>query len=108
MKRKTTEKTDVYYNPYNVINTVIEFIDKANERIDASVDHTRPSLAVDIVALKISFIDAKRRGVKIRYVTEITDENIYYCKQLMTTSVNELHHLDGIKSNFYVSEKEYV
>jgi signal transduction histidine kinase len=30
MKRKTTEKTDVYYNPYNVINTVIEFIDKAN------------------------------------------------------------------------------
>ena len=53
---------------------------KANNRIDACVDYSRPSLAVDIVALKKAFVDAKGRGVKLRYVTEITSDNVSYCK----------------------------
>lgn len=108
MKGKSKEKTDVYYNAYNVVNRVIEFIDKASERIDACVDHTRPSLITDIEALKMSFNYAGRRGVKLRFVTEITCENVIYCKQLIKSSISELRHLDGIKGNFYVSEKEYV
>ena len=106
---KNARKTAIYYNPYNVINTVIEFVDKANHGIDACVDYTRPSLTVDIAALKKAFIDAKERGVKLRYVTEITSDNVSYCKELMNTiNVDELRHIDGIKGNFYVSENEYV
>jgi signal transduction histidine kinase len=108
MKGISKEKTEVYYNPFNVLNTVIEFVDNSNERIDACVDHTRPSLITDIKTLEMSLIDAKRRGIKLRFVTEITTENVIYCKQLMTSSISELRHLDGIKGNFYVSEKEYV
>jgi two-component system sensor histidine kinase VicK len=49
----------------------------------------------------------KRRGVKLRYVTEITRENISYCKELM--KISEVRHTDGIKGNFEVSDgKEYV
>jgi two-component system sensor histidine kinase VicK len=107
--KKIRQKTSVYHNPYNVINTVIEFVDKANNRIDACVDYTRPSLAVDIAALKNAFVDAKERGVKLRYVTEITSDNVSYCKELINTiNVDELRHIDGIKGNFYVSENEYV
>jgi signal transduction histidine kinase len=108
MKGISKEKTEVYYNPFNVLNTVIEFVDNSNERIDACVDHTRPSLITDIKTLEMSLIDAKRRGIKLRFVTEITTENVIYCKQLMTSSISELRHLDGIKGNFYVSEKEYA
>jgi two-component system, OmpR family, sensor histidine kinase VicK len=106
---KNAHKTTIYYNPYRVINTVIEFVDKANSKIDACVDYTRPSLAVDIAALKKAFVDAKGRGVKLRYVTEITNDNVSYCKELIDTiNVDELRHIDGIKGNFYVSENEYV
>ena len=49
---KNTQKTSIYYNSYNVVNTVIEFADKANNRIDACVDYSRPSLAVDIVVIE--------------------------------------------------------
>lgn len=59
---RNPRKTAIYYNPYNVINTVIEFVDKANQRIDACVDYTRPSLTVDIEVLKKAFVDAKERG----------------------------------------------
>jgi hypothetical protein len=50
--KNSKQKTSIYHNPYNVINAVIEFVDKANNRIDACVDYTRPSLVVDIAALK--------------------------------------------------------
>ena len=108
MKGRSTEKTEVYYHPFDVVNTVIKFIDNATGRIDGCVDHTRPSLLIDIEALRMTFNEARKRGIKIRFVTEMTDDNITYCKELMRSSVNELRHLDGIKGNFYVSEKEYV
>ena len=105
---RSKQKTSIYYKPYNVINTVIEFIDKSSSRIDACVDYTRPSLIVEIGALKKAFVDAKDRGVKLRYVTEITYDNVSYCKELINTINLELRHVDGIKGNFYVSENEYV
>ncbi len=45
--------------------------------------------------------------VKLRYLTEITDANISYCKELISI-VDEVRHLDGIKGNFMVSEIEYL
>jgi two-component system, OmpR family, sensor histidine kinase VicK len=46
--------------------------------------------------------------VKLRYVTEITKDNISYCKQLLTTMLYELRHLDGMKGNFYISDSAYL
>ena len=43
---------------------------------------------------------------KSRFVTEITKDNIDHCKELM--NLGELRHLDGIKANFAVSEREYI
>jgi len=71
------------------------------------MDSTRPSFAIGIESIKRSFVDAKSRGVKLRYLTEITDANIFYCKELMAI-VDEVRHLDGIKGNFMISEIEYL
>jgi two-component system, OmpR family, sensor histidine kinase VicK len=102
------ERTEVVYGIDNVINIVLQFLSQTNNKIDACVDYTRPSLAIDFLALKNAFLNAKKRGVKLRYVTEITKDNISYCKQLLTTMVYELRHLDGMKGNFYISESAYL
>ncbi|MFL6435771.1 MAG: ATP-binding protein, partial [Nitrososphaeraceae archaeon] len=47
----------------------------------------------------------KNRGVKVRCLTEITSENITYCKELISI-VGELRHLEGIKVNFMLNESE--
>ena len=52
-------------------------------------------------------MDAKRRGVKIRYLTEITKDNLR-CSQELMDIVEEVRHLEGIMSNFMVSESEYL
>lgn len=101
------ERTEVFHGSENVMDTVLRFTSNANSRIDACVDNTRPSLAIEIKQLKSFFVNARKRGVKFRYVTEITQENIRYCKEL-TKMIDDLRHLDGIKSNFYVSESEYI
>jgi two-component system, OmpR family, sensor histidine kinase VicK len=103
-----SEKTKILYGSDRVINTALQFTSNSRNKIDACVDHTRPSLIAEIRELKKAFRDAKRRGVKLRYITEITAENVSFCKELLTSVVNELRHLDGIKGNFYVSEKEYI
>jgi two-component system, OmpR family, sensor histidine kinase VicK len=101
------EKTEIFHGSDKVIDAILQFSSKTNNGIDACVDYTRPSLAIKIDQLKKSFVDAKNRGVRLRCITEITKENISYCKELLDI-VNEFRHLDGIKGNFYLSEGEYL
>src|SRR5215831_8197656 len=91
----------------NVVNTLLELISGARHRIDACVDHTRPPLIAEIKQLKDALINTKSKGIKLRYLTEITKDNLYYCKELLSL-VDELRHLGGIRGNFYVSEDEYA
>ena len=101
------EVTRVFYGVETVISTVIHFLNKTNNVVYACVDQTRPILTLDILVLKKAFEDATRRGVKLMYVTEITKDNLTYCKELMKMT-DELRHLDGIKGNFYISESGYL
>jgi two-component system, OmpR family, sensor histidine kinase VicK len=102
-----SKRTEVLHGEQNVVNTVLRFTSKAKSRIDACVDYSRPSLTIEIEQLKKAFVDAKSRGVKLRYVTEITEDNVGYCKELIKM-VDELRHIEGIKGNFYISETEYI
>ena len=49
---------------------------------------------------------AKSMGIKLRFVTEITEGNISQCKEVVTTG--EIRHLEGVKGNFAVSDTEYI
>jgi two-component system, OmpR family, sensor histidine kinase VicK len=102
-----SERTEVLHGEQNVVNTVLQFASKTKSRIDACVDHTRPSLAIGIKQLRKAFLDARNRGVRLRYVTEVTENNVGHCKELMKM-VDELRHIEGIKGNFYLSETEYI
>jgi len=99
-----SEKTEILYGPKNVMNILLQFLLKANT-IDSCGDYKGPSVAIE--AYKNLLVDLKTRGIKFRYVTDITKENINYCKELIEFS-DEVRHLDGIKANFSVSDTEYI
>jgi two-component system, OmpR family, sensor histidine kinase VicK len=102
-----TERTEVLEDEQNVVNTVLRFTSNTKIRIDACIDYSRPSLAIEIGELKKAFLDARSRGVKLRYITEITENNVGYCRELMKM-VDEVRHIDGIKGSFYLNETEYI
>ncbi|MGC2570538.1 MAG: hypothetical protein WA364_03430 [Candidatus Nitrosopolaris sp.] len=101
------EKMEVFYGTEKVISEELLFFSKSRQHIDTCMDSTRPSFAIGIESIKRSFVNARNRGVKLRYLTEVTDANISYCKELMSI-VDEVRHLDGIKGNFMISEIEYL
>jgi signal transduction histidine kinase len=101
------ENTEVLYGTDNVMSAELRFFSQAKTRIDTCMDYTRPLLAIGIEQIRRSFGNAKNRGVKLRYLTEITSDNLTYCKEIMKT-VDELRHLDSIKGNFMISESEYL
>ena len=65
---------------------------------------------VDVESIKEARIKAKNRGVKFRYVTEVTEANISYCKEMIKYFDAEIRHLDDVKGNFEIRDdgKEYV
>ncbi|HYY85507.1 MAG TPA: ATP-binding protein [Nitrososphaeraceae archaeon] len=99
--------TRIIFGKSNAINTELEIFKKANKQIDTCMTYTRPSLAISIKQIRDAFLSAKRRGVKLRYITEINHHNFEDCKVLLGI-VDELRHLDGVKTNFMISEDEYL
>lgn len=99
--------TQVIFGKRNAINTELGIFKRANKRIDTCMTYTRPSLAVSIKQIRDAFLSAKRRGVRLRYITEINNQNFEDCKLLLGI-VDELRHLDGVKTNFMISEVEYL
>ena len=49
---------------------------------------------------------AKRSGVRIRCITEITKDNLSYCKELM--KFTEIRHLNKFVGNSIIGDKEYL
>jgi two-component system, OmpR family, sensor histidine kinase VicK len=99
-----SEKTEVLYEAEVINKKITNCISNANKKIDACHEATTVSLVFPSEAIKKAAYDFVRRGGKIRIVTEITNENISLCKELM--ALVDIRHLDGIVNNFGVSEKE--
>jgi two-component system sensor histidine kinase VicK len=69
-------------------------------------DAKRSTVYVSVNEYRNGIAQAKDRGIKIRFLTEITKDNISYCQQIMQY-VDELRHLEGVQSNVALSESEY-
>ena len=46
----------------------------------------------------MAFLEFKPKGIKLRFIVEITTDNIPYCRELM--KICELRHFDEVKGNF--------
>jgi signal transduction histidine kinase len=99
--------TELIHGTDNVLNAELQFFSNERERIDTCMNHTRPELAIALEPIRKAFLNAKSRNVRLRYITEVTKDNLSYCKELLGI-VDELRHLDGIKGNFMISETEYL
>jgi nitrogen-specific signal transduction histidine kinase len=104
---KFQRSSEILYGAENAVGRGVQFMRNVKKSMDIFFDHRAPSIVVDIEEYRNGYIDIRRRGGKIRAFTEITKENIYYCKELMKI-VDELRHLDGVKGGMAVSESEYM
>jgi two-component system, OmpR family, sensor histidine kinase VicK len=101
--RSVTSVTQVLYGIDNAVKLFSKVVHGADSAIDICDDdiisHTADSLKI---------IEERNQGAgaKFRYITEIKKDNIKYCKELM--KVGQVRHLDGIRTNFVVTDSEYT
>ncbi|MGH9926919.1 MAG: hypothetical protein ACRD5B_16245, partial [Nitrososphaeraceae archaeon] len=97
------EATNVLYDTAEIIQRAVDTFHSLRYSCDVCADAEGPSMFV-IPGHPVTegFLDMKRRGIKLRFITEITKDNISYCGNLM--KVVELKHLDEVKGNFGVGD----
>ena len=103
---QTVAKTEVITNPEDIDRVIHQTFSNISHNYGTCIDASGPAVVMSIEPMKKRLIVAHTRGVKIRFVTEITTDNLPYCKQMM--ELGEMRHLDGVQGNFGVSETEYL
>jgi two-component system, OmpR family, sensor histidine kinase VicK len=76
-------------------------------RMDITFDSNAPSIVVRKPQYREGYIGILKRGGSIRCITEVTSDNIGYCKELLQL-VTELRHMDGMKGGIAINESEYM
>ena len=71
------------------------------------IDRTGPAgiMTIEQLEPRLKAInDVANRGVRQRYLTDIREDNVMYCKEMMGIGM-ELRHLDEIKGNFAIVDR---
>lgn len=100
--RTGTTITQVLYGVENAVKLFSRVVYGANTVIDICDDDIISNTATSHKIIEKRVLEI---GAKFRYITEIKKDNIKYCKELM--KVGQVRHLDGIRTNFVVTDTEY-
>ena len=100
------QRTEVMYGVQNILAKIAQF-SLESKKINVCGNDKAVLLAFEIQDYKNLLNTLKEKDIKIKYLTNITKDNLSTCKQLLEY-VGEMRHLDGISTNFSVSESEYL
>jgi two-component system sensor histidine kinase VicK len=101
--RTGTPITEVLYGIENAIKLFSKVVSSANTMIDVCDDYVISHTPASHKVIEKQVLEIK---AKLRYITEIKNDNIQYCKELM--KIGQVRHLDGIRINFVVTDTEYT
>jgi hypothetical protein len=100
------EKTEVIYGDENIIRDTLEVYSVLTNSIDICNDSNGPSMfVIPNHPVTRAYRELRERGIRLRFIAEVTKDNIVYSKELMKNC--ELRHLDEVKGNFGISDGIY-
>jgi two-component system, OmpR family, sensor histidine kinase VicK len=102
----TNEKTEVFHGEENAMKILLQTMSNVQKEAVVCADANSAAFSMGVAPIKKGYNDFKRRGVRIRFITEITSQNLEYVKELMNYA--EVRHMDTVKGNMAVSETEYI
>src|SRR5215216_1687822 len=103
-KETRHERTEMLIGPEVTTNQAREFFSHVYKKLDGCASSAAPTIAMTI--FRDAYKSMKSRGIKIRWVTDITKDNLTHCKDLMQYA--EVRHISSLNGNFAVSETEYI
>jgi two-component system, OmpR family, sensor histidine kinase VicK len=106
-KYTVTEKTEIAYDMESTMKMVIRCHSVVRNTADICSDYKGPKIFIDYEPVWSSYKRMKDRGVKIKFIIDVREDNVEYCKRL--SEVGEIRHLEGFNGNFGILDKiDYV
>ncbi len=99
------ERTEIFRGAEDTTRAVVLFFTNASA-VSVCTDSLSPSVAIGVEPIKKCYEDLKSRKAKVRWITEITSDNLSNCRSMLKYA--EVRHLAGIKGNFGVSDTAYI
>ncbi len=96
------EVTQVWEGVEKTVGKSLDVLYRLQKSCDSCLDRNAPSVILTTEPIRQAYLDLKRRGIRIRFITEVTRENIEYCREIM--KIAEVRHLDGISGNFTIAD----
>ncbi len=102
-----TEKTEIAYGIENTIKMVIKCHSDVKNTADICSDYKGPQIFVEYEPAWSSYKRMQSRGVHMRFIIDIREDNAEYCKKL--SEVGEIRHIEEFNGNFGIlDEIDYV
>ena len=90
-----------------VINALSDMFYNAEHRMDVYGNSRFPSFIFSFESIRTAMMDINNRKYTVqRYIFEITQQNLQYCKDLM--KIAEVRHMNEIEANLLLNEREYL
>jgi signal transduction histidine kinase len=102
----TNAKTEVFHGEENAMKILLQTMSNVQKEALVCADSNSAAFSMGVAPIKKGYDDFKKRGVRIRFITEIISQNLEYVKELMNYA--EVRHMDTVKGNMAVSETEYI
>jgi signal transduction histidine kinase len=83
---------------------IVDIIAKTEKYLNIMGDSKSPEFLLSDEITK-ALQQAKTKGIRIRFITEINQANLSVCKEIM--KFVEVRHLDNVIGNFILSDKEF-
>jgi two-component system sensor histidine kinase VicK len=107
INKANARRIELLHDTETIIKTYLHILHNTNSRWDYFADARSLSVIPSAFEeIKKAMLEAKVRDTRLRLITEITKENIFYTKEFIESV--ELRHLDGVRGNFGVSDVEYI
>ncbi len=100
------ENIQSLYGNDEILKSTLEILDSTRETIEGCIGKEEVEMHVSHETLWNALTALKHKGVKIRIVTQVTSDDLEFCKKF--TEAGELKHLDGIQSSFGISDGRWL
>jgi two-component system sensor histidine kinase VicK len=93
----------------NILNFYVSRTNRLKNDVKCCYDYSGPILIRKTAPIWENNLKVDKRGIKVRFLTEIRAENLQYCKKILEVIKHiEMRHMDGVKGNFVLhDDREY-
>lgn len=100
------ERIDTLYGNDDILKTTLWLFDSTHKTMEGCIGKDEVAMHVTHELIWNGLLKLKQRGVQMRVITQITNDNLTYCKTL--SDIVDVRHVDGIQSSFGICDGKWL